>query len=181
MDCLEGQIKRHILVPQESAKVWKGGGGGKHNCCFNFMSIIRQIRPLSDKKKINQIEQKKRYSTWNVEPLVFNTDGVGAFHLWGEHHSVVEVLLVHDLAQFSRTLGIRHRGLHIEWISSYRKYGSQLPFNFWDDIALFCKSFICRKFNYIFSVLLKPKHMLVLVSCDSGFFANRSYAILPKF
>lgn len=49
---------------------------------------------------------------------MFDTERVCSFHLWCEHHSVVEVFLVHDLAQFSGAIWIRYGCLHVEWIGS---------------------------------------------------------------
>lgn len=52
---------------------------------------------------------------------MFDAEGVSSLHLWGEHHSVVEVLLIHDLTQLCGAIGICYRGLHIKWISSWKK------------------------------------------------------------
>lgn len=66
--------------------------------------------------------------TWNMETLMFDAEGVSSLHLWGEHHSVVEVLLVHDLTQLCGAVGVCYRGLHIKWISSWKKSSEMSPF-----------------------------------------------------
>jgi len=52
--------------------------------------------------------------TRNVHGLVFDGDDVNALVLGGEVDTVVEVVLVHHLAQFRLAIGVRDGRLHVE-------------------------------------------------------------------
>lgn len=99
-----------------------------HHSMLKYTNFRNSPKSISWNSKVYYANCVSGCCTWNMETLVFDAEGVSSLHLWGEHHSVVEVLLVHDLTQLCGAVGVCYRGLHIKWISSWKKSSEMSPF-----------------------------------------------------